>query len=271
MHSKSIKKTIVCLFLFALASCNAQNKNEEHNHDRSTEKSTVNNLSSDKESIVDYNLILKNKTLNGLEVSHLNIGNLNVPTGKIIVCDPLVSSNWIPLSKNINPGSYPIKIYIAKTENAGNRFALAQLQISDKKASKWVLAIQENESINELIEDDSFFGFSVDSGLASFFDYQTGLEYDKFENQFYKNNPGKNIYDDFLDAEFQKNKLNKDDVTEVGSWINYKFPNTELNIPMFESGFGDGVYPAYWGIDEDGEITSLIIDFLVIELPELRK
>jgi hypothetical protein len=242
-----------------------------HHNDPTTDKLTVNNISSDKESIVDYNLILENKILNGLEISHLNIGNLNVPSGKIIVCDPLVSFNWIPLSKNINPGNYPIKIYIAKTKNAGNRFALAQLQISDKKASKWVLAIQENENINELIEDDSFFGFSVDSGLASFFDYQTGIEYDKFEKQFYEKNPGKNIYDDFFDAEFNKNKINKDNTTENGSWINYIFPTTELNITMFESGYGDGVYPAYWGIDEQGEITSLIIDFFVIDLPILKK
>jgi hypothetical protein len=266
-----MKKVLFCSLLINLFACNSQTKNVDLKNEDSTQKPIAQYLNSDKLSIVDYNFILENKILNGLEISHLNIGNLNVPTGKIIVCDPLVSFNWIPLSKNINPGNYPIKIYIAKTKNAGNRFALAKLQISDKKASKWVLAIQENENVNELIEDDSFFGFSVDSGLASVFDYQTGIEYDKFEKQFYEKNPGKNIYDDFFDSEFKKNKLNKDDTTENGSWINYKFPNTELNIPMFESGFGDGVYPAYWGIDENGEITSLIIDFFVIELPEQKK
>lgn len=264
-------KKIPLFLLLTLFACTSQTKSTELKNESTTEQTTVKNLKSDKESIVDYNLILENKTLNGLEISQLNIGNLNVPTGKIIVCDPLVSSNWIPLSKNINPGSYPIKIYIAKTENAGNRFALAKLEITNKKAVKWVLALQENENVDELVEDDSFFGFSVDAGLASFFDYQTGLEYDKFQNEFHQKNPGKNIYDDFFEAEFQKNTVNKNDPTEVGNWINYKFPTTELNIPMFESGYGDGVYPAYWGIDEEGEITSLIIDFFVIELPELKK
>jgi hypothetical protein len=266
-----MRKIIVSLLLLHLVACNSQTKDVVPANKNSPRKTNVKKTTNDKLSIVDYNLILDNKTLNGLEISHLNIGNLNVPTGKIIVCDPLVSSNWIPLSKNISPGNYPIKIYIAKTENAGNRFALAKLEITNKKAIKWVLALQENENVDELVEDDSFFGFSVDAGLASFFDYQTGLEYDKFQNEFYKKNPGKNIYDDFFDAEFQKNTLNKNDPTEVGNWINYKFPTTELNIPMFESGYGDGVYPAYWGIDEDGEITSLLIDFFVIELPELKK
>ena len=25
---------------------------------------------------------------------------------------------------------------------------------------------------------------------------------------------------------------------------------------MFQSGYGDGMYPAYWGIDNNGEITA---------------
>jgi hypothetical protein len=37
---------------------------------------------------------------------------------------------------------------------------------------------------------------------------------------------------------------------------------------MFHSGYGDGMYPAFWGIDESGEVTSLVIDFFVLLLPE---
>jgi hypothetical protein len=36
------------------------------------------------------------------------------------------------------------------------------------------------------------------------------------------------------------------------------------NIVMFGSGFGDGVYPCYWGIDSSGEIVSLVVDLLVL-------
>ena len=29
------------------------------------------------------------------------------------------------------------------------------------------------------------------------------------------------------------------------------------------SGYGDGAYPAYWGVAADGTITDLVVDFLV--------
>ncbi|TDC27688.1 DUF4241 domain-containing protein [Kribbella albertanoniae] len=33
---------------------------------------------------------------------------------------------------------------------------------------------------------------------------------------------------------------------------------------MVTSGFGDGAYPCYWGVAEDGTIASLVVDFLVL-------
>ncbi|HRC32866.1 MAG TPA: DUF4241 domain-containing protein [Bacteroidia bacterium] len=53
---------------------------------------------------------------------------------------------------------------------------------------------------------------------------------------------------------------------ELGSWVNFQLPKSELNITMFTSGEGDGLYPIYWGIDKDGNPVSLIIDFNVLDL-----
>ncbi|MCF6140829.1 DUF4241 domain-containing protein [Flavobacterium sp. K77] len=36
---------------------------------------------------------------------------------------------------------------------------------------------------------------------------------------------------------------------------------------MFQSDYGEDYYPAYWGIDENGAITSLVLDFFVLDLP----
>src|SRR5690606_4309995 len=32
----------------------------------------------------------------------------------------------------------------------------------------------------------------------------------------------------------------------------------------FDSGYGDGGYPAYWGVDADGNVAQLVIDFMVL-------
>ena len=32
---------------------------------------------------------------------------------------------------------------------------------------------------------------------------------------------------------------------------------------MVQAGYGDGAYPVYWGVANDGTITDLVVDFLV--------
>ncbi|GIP31828.1 hypothetical protein J2TS4_10380 [Paenibacillus sp. J2TS4] len=48
--------------------------------------------------------------------------------------------------------------------------------------------------------------------------------------------------------------------------MNWKIPDTEYHLPIFQSGFGDGSYPVYWGYDETGEICQMVIQFIDIQL-----
>lgn len=219
----------------------------------------------------DYNRIFENSVVDGDSIELLEIGELTVPTGQIVVCDPLVVPDMAPLNRTVQPGKYPIKIYIAKTKESGDRYAIAKLEFKSQKADKWVLAVRDGEDISELKEEDDFFGFPVDAGLGGFFDYKSGLEYNKFIDGFLKKHPGGNIYDDLFATEFKKNAAEPNNPDDYGDWINFKIPNTELNITMFHSGYGDGYYPAYWGMTKDNEIVSLVIDFFVLLLPEDEK
>ena len=203
-----------------------------------------------------------------MPITVIDIGKLKVPTGKIVVCDPLVTPDMQPLNREVKSGEYPIKIYEVKTENSGDRYAIAQLEFNNLRAEKWVLAVRDGEDINELTEEGDFFGFPVDAGLRGFFDIQSGVEYLKFQDDFMKSNPNGNIYDDFFAMEFKKSAKDQNDPNDYGNWVNFKLPNSDLNITMFQSGYGDGMYPAYWGIDKNGEITSLVIDFFVVLLPD---
>ncbi len=216
----------------------------------------------------DYNIIFENQIVEDTPIELLKIGNLKIPSGRIVVCDPLVYSDTPPLSRTVKPGEYPIKIYIAKTKSSGNRYAIAKLEFSEEKAEKWVMALRDIDDITELTDDNDYFGFPVDAGLGGFYDYESGIEYQKFEKDFMNQNPDGNIYDDFFAAEFKKNAVDQDDPNDIGDWINFQLPNSELNITMFHSGYGDGLYPAYWGINKNGKIVSLVIDFLVLLLPE---
>ncbi|WP_299122396.1 DUF4241 domain-containing protein [uncultured Winogradskyella sp.] len=233
------------------------------------EKETKLHLEKNKDSIevlshADYNIIFENTIVENIPIEVLEIGNLNVPSEQIVVCDPLVFYDVKPLVKKIKPGVYPVKIYVAKTEYSGDRFAIAKLEITDNKAVKWILATTADQDLNTLQSKDEYFGFPVDAGLGGFLDYKTALAYERFCNDFHKKYPNKNIYDDFFAAEFKKNAKDQNDPNDIGDWINYTLPNTDLNITMFHSGYGDGYYPAYWGIDKNGNVSSLVIDFFVL-------
>lgn len=52
---------------------------------------------------VDYNFIFENPIVDGLPVRLLEIGDLEVPTGQLAVCDPLVCYKIKPLSKTVSP------------------------------------------------------------------------------------------------------------------------------------------------------------------------
>ncbi len=216
----------------------------------------------------DYNEVFENPVVEGMVVQKLDLGILNLPSGQIVVCDPLVVPDCPPLTKAVKPGEYPVSVYVAKTEFAGNRYAIAKLEFSTKKAAKWVLAVRDGEDISELGEHADFFGFAVNAGIGAFFDFQTGIEYNQFIEDFMLRNPNGNIYDDFFAAEFKKNAIDQNDPKDIGNWVNFYLPGSNRNVTMFQSGYGDGLYPAYWGMTKDNEIVSLVIDFHVLLLPD---
>ena len=43
-----------------------------------------------------------------------------------------------------------------------------------------------------------------------------------------------------------------------GDWINFTIPDTELTVPMIQSGFGDGLYPVYWHLIKMAKFAKLL-------------
>ncbi|MET3606774.1 DUF4241 domain-containing protein [Mucilaginibacter rubeus] len=265
--------SLVCVALIAVLMSMGCSCNTQHKSDRKTIITAKRKLNTqtEKQSSVDYNMVFDNAIVDGTKIELLEMGKLSIPTGKVVACDPLTTPNPKPFTKTITPGQYPVKIYIAKTEKSGDRYAIAKLEFSSEKADRWILATQDGDDISKLTDKDDFLGFPVDAGLACFFDDKVGREYRKFENDLMTKHPGGNIYDDFLAAEFKKNAKEPNNPNDAGDWVNLKIPNTNDNIVMFQSGYGDGTYPSYWGVTKNNKIVSLIIDFLVLPLKSEKK
>ena len=205
----------------------------------------------------------------------INIGELNVTSDQIICCDPLVSlvnGEGEPFIEKVPSGKYPVTLAVLKDENWAIRYMGARLNISNEKAEYYQLALQKNDDISELDRKNrEFFGFFVDAGMGCFADIEGAKLTAEFVNKLEKENPDfGNMYDDYFDALLQENyKKYPEYQRSYGDFLNWNIPGTNKNVIIFASGWGDGVYPCYWGYNKDGKICSLTISF--IEPSELEE
>lgn len=213
--------------------------------------------------VVDYQAFFdKAATSDKLRIKSL--GNLHLPTGRIVACDPLVWQGAEPFTLKLKPGDYPITVLLHKADVGGERYALAKLEFTKNKPVCWEMAVTKDQDPKQL-NDDEIYGYSVDAGLGCFMDIQTYREYAAFEKEFMQKAPKANTWDDYFAPLFKANAEKPKDPHDYGDWLNFTVPkNKQDNVVMFHSGWGDGLYASYWGFDKSGEICSLVTDFQVI-------
>ena len=183
-----------------------------------------------------------------------------MPTGFIVACDPFVFFDSIPFTTQIPIGTYPVILNVAQIydsdNNADERVAYAKLQVNNEPTVRWEMALLPNQDINSLKEDE-FFGYPVDAGTGCFMDAEAATVFlKKLEDEVWAD---ESSYSDFMIAEMEKNYVHTWD------WANFKLDESVGNLITFKSGFGDGSYPSYFGFDVNGNVTSLVTDFLVVD------
>ncbi|MEM7030775.1 MAG: DUF4241 domain-containing protein [Chloroflexota bacterium] len=197
---------------------------------------------------VDFLKFFENKEMNDILLQHNQIGPLNLPTGRIIACDPFYVGEEFtaPFERQVEPGKYPVIVVTGDFGWWGNRVAFAGVKLSDSKPARWELAknILDQEAFNSL--------YGVDGGIGSFSDSEAAELLHQTLTAFYQQNPTGNYYEDILADEFALHV----------NWNDHRpDPQEKLNVIMFSSGFGDGVYSSYWGLDIDGDVAWLVTDF----------
>ncbi len=206
--------------------------------------------------------------MNAQELTEIHIGDVNLPTGKIIVADPFFSLEQRPFARTVEPDKYPVFIFMAEIDKLHHRIAYAKIKFRPEEASKWILALTDDLTNDELTDlgEDEFYGFPVESGLACFLDEETNAVFVKKMDEMQERNPESNYYDDVLSEEFREYSGKNNFSRELGDWNDHHpDASSDNNIIMFASGWGDGYYPAYWGLNENGDTVELVIDFLINE------
>jgi len=186
------------------------------------------------------------------------IGELNVPTGKIVVCDPLVEPEIEPIIKDFPKGKFPVYLYYSNEEDC---IAFAELRFSEAPVQRWEMALVDDQDLKEL-EENEIFGYAVDSSLGCFMDIEGQKAMLKHEMELSDQLGDKftSYYDNYIDNLFFGPGAVDEYYCEVKPYDSN--PN---NVFVFQAGYGEGFYGTYIGYDKDGKISKLLTDFNILE------
>lgn len=188
-------------------------------------------------------------------------GNLKLTSGQIVCTDPLLREFGLPQNWTAIPGDYPVYLYIGLDNDFSGRIAYAELNFKDEIPVNWELSLISETLLADEFEKKMNGMFPVDAGLGSFADYETWKLYNQEIDSFFTNNKEGNYYTDVLEKYFKENATTPKS-SRGEDWINYTLKNSGDNIIMFGSGWGDGIYPRYIGLNKNKEVIKLIVDFI---------
>lgn len=215
---------------------------------------------------VDLERYFTQKKIGEMAVDTLEIGDVSLPTGEILACDPLVELGEAKAYIQKTPvGKYPVRIAVVPSEDYGDRYACVKVEFSKNTPVVYELAVTgEEEKMDEAAEDE-YYGFGVDAGMGCVADKKSQDEYIKYWNKL-EDGEADNPYDDIFEELLAESAKQFPKYQRTGGdWANWTIPDTDLNIPVFASGWGDGYYPCYFGYDEKGELCGFYILFIDIE------
>ncbi len=171
---------------------------------------------------------------------------LKIESGKITVCDPFTFSKIEELDADINPGDYSTVLSVMHLKEDGDeRITAACINISENEVDRWETAKFKNGE--EAI-------YSTDSGIGSFMDIEAAkiVQNDREYNAT-----------SFVGRSETAQRKNKAD---TWSWADVPTkPESDLNVLVFSSGWGDGSYKTYFGYDKDNNLSKIVTDFEVAE------
>lgn len=201
------------------------------------------------------------------------VGKAHFPTGRVIVADPLAylpSNKYSPeLEIRIPKGAYPVDVSIYRNDEIGIRMCTTRLRVKDAQVMRYVRAASTKESAVAANDKEAISGFPVDAGMMTICDVKVADEYREFLDQWYRENPGKNHYDDYFAAFFaQSYEMFPAYQREGGDFMVWINPIHRRNMVMVASGFGDGFYQCYIGYDENEEVCQIIVPMVNPDLFE---
>jgi Protein of unknown function (DUF4241) len=259
---KTIQLFLVITSIWTFSSCNnkGQDNSFKTNSIQDAERKVVRQNVFGEE--ISFNYSDFYDLQNNKKYDRFLIGQLNLPTGKVVCTDPMFRELGLPQTWTVKKGKYPVYIYIGLSDNFEGRVAYAELAIKDEKPTYWELSLIAENLLSDNLEKKINGMYPVEAGLSCFADFETYKLLDDEVSDYNKADSSNNYYTDKLEKLFKGNK-NIPKSSRSENWINYQLHHS--NIIIFGSGQGDGLYPRYVGYDKDGNVIKFITDFIQIK------
>ena len=185
------------------------------------------------------------------------VGKINLPTGKLVACDPLITNEMSEFKVRFPNGVFPVLLH---KERESNCVAYAEIIFSGGEVSDWKMATTEGQNVEDLKEGEVF-GYPVESGMGCFMDVETQDCLNHLENRLFhrKGADFMGIYEEFFHDHF---------FDENGAIDQYAFLKPDEEKPgtifAFETGYGEGFYASYIGFGKDHQPIKMITEFIEV-------
>lgn len=167
-------------------------------------------------------------------VTQHEAGLLHVPSGRIVACDPACYVEPA-FQRTIPPGRYRVVAGTVDTAFEGRRVAYLVLWVKDTPI------VREERAY---LDGRDAFQYGVDAGLGCFVDATLAPT-------------ARAAVRAAIDA--------RDAVVWHDGWNYLNYQVGQGNVVMCRSGFGDGYYATYVGLDAHGDVVCFVSDFGVIQ------
>ncbi|MET0242878.1 MAG: DUF4241 domain-containing protein, partial [Flavitalea sp.] len=175
------------------------------------------------------------------------IGTINIPSGRLIACDPLhVDEYGIPFTQQFPKGEFPVQLAIASI-GGEEKVAFARVLFSDAPVTRWQMATTGDQQ-SLPIGGEEIVGFSVDGSTAIYMDEVV-----------------KKSFDPKLAENYSSPLFLAMDKHYRRRWRFAMFPIGEHKVAAFNTGMGDGYFASYTGFDSTGQVCRLTTDFNIFE------
>ena len=170
-------------------------------------------------------------------------GLLSLPSGRIVLCDPLVSGPRQPFVQTVLPGRHLLDLSLLYLPGQGERIAMARVKFTRSEPTVWVVASRKADDV--LSRKGS--PFKSESGTGAFLDESALplLGFESLENV----DP---VLEE-LTANYRPHRY----------WVDHMLDRRH-NVVMLSTGQGPGSYISYFGIDNEGDTCVFLTDFSLL-------